>query len=118
MAVLQDIGSEARELGGAKLKPRASSLLSSLEDDNELCVRILGFFGYEVRKEQRATTIFSKSSGCKVFAFREDTNLPHVVYRVLNCKALCGKDFHTIVKNPFYKKSVEEIKIMLDLMEA
>ena len=92
--------------------------------DRKLCKRILDFFGWKMMKSPwngLKNVVVLKSEKRGVFSNIKDE--VDAVKRILqydtlyNAKPSDEDQFFVQVKNPFYGRSLEEIKIMLDLLE-
>ena len=95
----------------------AIDLAESMRQDIAIAKKILDFFWLKVHKH----VICSKVNGNSMFGFHAGDTADAAAFLVCCYSALYtvmpDKSMHlTRVSNPFYKKSLEEIKIMLDLL--
>lgn len=98
-----------------------SKIAISLEDDHKLCKRILDFFGWKMLKswDGLKNVVVLKSEKHVVFYnSKDEVDAVKLIlqYDTLYNTEPSDEDHFVQVENPFYGKSLDEIKIMLDLL--
>lgn len=105
-----------------------------IEDDPKLCKRILSFLDYDIVNDGGIKWhIISRETGDVLFNMFIAMSIADAVSKILgyewipngSARPRCDDEYHlkalkeiSYVRNPLYKKSLEEIKIMLDLHGA
>ena len=94
--------------------------LQVAQQDKTLARKILDFLGLEVSKSWNGKLrIFFKESKHLVFNTVVEDEV-HAAWTILHSSCVYdvrhGKS--TIIENPFYGKSIDEIRVMLDLLES
>ena len=91
-------------------------LAESLRQDRNVAKKILDFFQLKVRKH----VICSKVNGISMFGFYAIDTADAAAFLVRTYPSFyitkLGEEHLVKVSNPFYKKGIDEIKIMFDLV--